>query len=84
MALLDSILPMLFAFGAAAYLGLAIYVSRSSPQSIIGYFLFLIGILIAGTVFTHGTEDLQLYGIGRTLTFLIAITSLVAVHAECR
>ncbi len=72
MALLYSFLPATFALSAAVYLGLAVYVSRSSPQSVIGYFLFLVGILIAGTVFTHGSTDPNFYGIGRTLTFFAA------------
>jgi diguanylate cyclase (GGDEF)-like protein/PAS domain S-box-containing protein len=69
---LDTVLPTVFALSSAIYLGLAVYVARSSPQSIVGYFLFLIGILIAGTVFTYGSADPHLYGIGRTLTFFAA------------
>ena len=32
----EAILPPIFGFAAAIYLGLAVYVSRSSPQSVIG------------------------------------------------
>lgn len=70
--ILESILPTVFALSAAIYLGLAVYVSRSSPASIIGYFMFLIGMLVAGTAFTYGTADPQMYGIGRVLTFFAA------------
>ncbi len=81
---LYSILPTAFAFSAAIYLGLAVYVSRSSPQSIIGYFLFLIGMLVAGTVFTQGSTDPHLYGIGRTLTFFAAGFLPVAFYSIYR
>ena len=55
------------------YLGLAIYVARSSSSkrnnSIIAFFLFLIGVLVAGTAFSFGTQDPNIYGIGRVLSF---------------
>lgn len=72
MEVLQSILPAIFAVSAAVYLALAVYVSRSSPHSLLGYFLFLVGILVAGSVFTQGSNDPHLYGIGRTLTFFAA------------
>ena len=81
---LSSVLPTVFALSSATYLGLAVYVSRSSPQSIIGYFLFLIGMLVAGTVFTYGSTDPHLYGIGRTLTFFAAGFLPVAFYAIYR
>ncbi len=84
MALLYSLLPATFALSAAIYLGLAVYVSRSSPHSIIGYFLFLVGMLIAGTVFTHGSTDPHFYGIGRTLTFFAAGFLPVAFYSIYR
>jgi len=67
--LLESALPMVFAVAATVYLGLAVFVSRSSPQSIIGYFMFLLGILVAGSAFSYGASDPTMYGIGRTLSF---------------
>ena len=81
---LSSVLPTVFALSSATYLGLAVFVSRSSPQSIIGYFLFLIGMLVAGTVFTYGSTDPHLYGIGRTLTFFAAGFLPVAFYAIYR
>jgi len=66
---LESVLPMVFAIAATVYLGLAVFVSRSSPQSIIGFFMFLLGILVAGSAFSYGANDPTMYGIGRTLSF---------------
>lgn len=68
----DLFLRPVFAFAALIYLGLAIHVARSSAQnanSIIAFFLFLIGALVAGTAFSYGTEDINIYGIGRTLSY---------------
>ena len=83
-AVLETALPLLFAVTAAAYLGVAIYVSRSSPGSIIGYFLFLIGLLVAGSAFSYGTSDPQMFGIGRVLTFFAAGFLPVAFYAIYR
>ena len=61
-----------FAIAAIMYLWLAVRVSRSGPQhanNIIGFFLLLIGVLVAGTAFSYGTQDQNIYGIGRVLTF---------------
>lgn len=66
---LEALLTPVFGLSAVLYLGLAVYVSRSSPQSIIGFFLFLIGVMIGGTAFSYGTTDAGLYGIGRVLNF---------------
>ena len=84
MDLLYSILPPLFVTVSAIYLGLASYVSRSSPQSVIGIFLFLIGILIAGTSLSYGTSDPHLYGIGRALSLLAAGFIPVAFYSVYR
>lgn len=65
-------LPMIFALAATIYLGLAVFVSRSSPQSVIGFFLFLLGIMVAGAAFSYGTSDPHLFGIGRVLSFFAA------------
>ncbi len=69
---LESILRPLFAVTSIVYLGLAIRVTRSSPQyanSAVGYMLGLVGVLVAGTVFSFGTTDPNIYGIGRTLSY---------------
>jgi len=71
----ESWLRAVFAVAAVLYLGLAIRVTRSSPQhsnSVIGFFLFLIGVLVAGTAFSYGTQDLNIYGIGRVLSYCSA------------
>ena len=65
-------LPVVFGFAAVLYLWLAVRVSRATqPQSnnAISYFLFLIGAMIAGSAFAFGTDDSNIYGIGRTLSF---------------
>ena len=72
MEALELILRPLFAVAAVIYLGLAIRVSRASSQhanSVIGFFLLLVGVLVAGTAFSYGTQDPNIYQIGRTLTF---------------
>jgi diguanylate cyclase (GGDEF)-like protein/PAS domain S-box-containing protein len=69
---LEIYLRPVFAITALFYLGLSIRVARSSPQntnSIIAFFLFLIGMLVAGTAFSYGTQDPNIYGIGRTLSY---------------
>lgn len=69
---LEIFLRPVFAVAAVFYLGIAIHVGRSSPQnanSVIAFFLFLIGVLVAGTAFSFGTHDPNIYGIGRTLSY---------------
>lgn len=69
---LEPVLRPVFATAALFYLGLSIRVARSSPQnanSIIAFFLFLLGVLVAGTAFSFGTQDPNIYGIGRTLSY---------------
>jgi diguanylate cyclase (GGDEF)-like protein/PAS domain S-box-containing protein len=72
---LITILPAVFGISAVLYLWLAVRVSRASARSsnnAISYFLFLIGMMIAGSGFSYGTADPNIYGIGRTLTFFSA------------
>ncbi len=71
-AMFQSVLPPVFGLSAVLYLGLAAYVSRSAPDSLVAFFLFLIGIMVAGTAFSYGTEDQTLYGVGRSLAFFSA------------
>ena len=68
----EALLPPVFGLAAVLYCGLAVYVSRSSPGNVIGFFLFLIGMMIAGSAFSFGTTDPNLYGIGRVLSFFAA------------
>lgn len=72
MQVLELILRPAFAIAALAFLALAVHVARSSPQhgnSVIGFVLFLVGALVAGNAFSFGTEDPNIYGIGRVLVF---------------
>lgn len=72
---LDLILPSGFGFIAVLYLWLAIKVSRISDgesNNAISYFLFLIGMMIAGSAFAYNATDPGIYGIGRSLTFFSA------------
>jgi diguanylate cyclase (GGDEF)-like protein/PAS domain S-box-containing protein len=57
---------------AVLYLALAVRVARAGPQhrsSVIAFFFFLAGALVAGAAFSYTTNDPSIYGIGRTLTF---------------
>jgi diguanylate cyclase (GGDEF)-like protein/PAS domain S-box-containing protein len=71
-AMLENILPPVFAVATLLYLALAVIVSRSAPTSIIGFFLLAIGAMVAGTAFSFGTTDPNMYGIGRSLSFFAA------------
>jgi diguanylate cyclase (GGDEF)-like protein/PAS domain S-box-containing protein len=69
---LDFVLRPTFAIASVVYMFLAVHVARSSPQhanSVMAFFLFLIGALVAGAGFSYGTEDPNIYGIGRVLVF---------------
>jgi diguanylate cyclase (GGDEF)-like protein/PAS domain S-box-containing protein len=72
---LKLVLPTAFGFAAVIYLWLAVRVSRASSRSAnnaISYFLFLIAAMVAGSAFSVGTADGNMYGIGRTLSFFSA------------
>lgn len=63
------------AVAAAAYAGLAVRVSRASPQfanNSVSFLLFLIAGMLTGSAFSFGATDPNLYGIGRTLSFFSA------------
>lgn len=72
-AVIDLLLPTVFALAACTYLWLAVRVSRATEQSrsrVISYFLFLLGAMVAGSAFAYGATDPQLFAIGRVLSFL--------------
>jgi diguanylate cyclase (GGDEF)-like protein/PAS domain S-box-containing protein len=72
METLELILRPAFGVAALAFLGLAVHVARASPQhgnSVVGFVLFLVGTLVAGSAFSFGTQDPNIYGIGRVLAF---------------
>jgi diguanylate cyclase (GGDEF)-like protein/PAS domain S-box-containing protein len=80
----ETFLPPMFGFAAVLYLGLAVHVSRSSPQSIIGFLLFLMGIMVGGTAFAYGATDLSLFNIGRVLNFFAASFLPIAFYGVYR
>jgi len=80
----ETFLPPIFGLAAVLYLGLAVYVSRSSPQSIIGFVLFLIGTMVAGTAFAYGATDVALFNIGRVMNFFSASFLPVAFYGVYR
>jgi diguanylate cyclase (GGDEF)-like protein/PAS domain S-box-containing protein len=80
----DAFLPPMFGLAAVLYLGLAVHVSRSSPQSIIGFLLFLMGVLIGGTAFAYGATDISLFNIGRVMNFFAASFLPVAFYGVYR
>jgi len=72
---LASFLPLTFGFAGLTYLWLATRVARASAESansVISYFLILIGVMVIGSAFSFGTTDPRYYGIGRVLTFVAA------------
>lgn len=73
--MLSPLVTPFLAIFAVAYAGLAVRVSRSGAQhknNMISFFLFLIAGMIAGSAFSYGTTDANLFGIGRTLGFFSA------------
>ena len=84
MPALETILSPVFAFAAVVYLGLAVYVSRSSPQSVIGFLMFLMGVMVAGTAFAYGATDITLFNIGRVMNFAAAALLPVAFYVVYR
>jgi hypothetical protein len=81
---LETMLPPIFGFAGAIYLGLAVYVSRSSPQSVVGFLMFLMGVMVAGTAFSYGATDITLFNIGRVLNFAAAAFLPVAFYVVYR
>ena len=81
---METILPPIFGLAALIYLGLAVYVSRSSPQSVIGFLMFLMGVMVAGTAFAYGATDLTLFNIGRVFNFSAAALLPVAFYVVYR
>ena len=68
--MLEPFMRPTFAVFAVLYLALAVRVTRSAQHtnSVIAFFLLLIGALVAGTAFSYGTQDPTIYGIGRVLS----------------
>jgi len=73
--MLSPLVTPFLAIFAVAYAGLAVRVSRSGAQhtnNMVSFFLFLIAGMVAGSAFSYGTTDADLFGIGRTLSFFSA------------
>lgn len=84
---LEFLLRPTFAIASAVYILIAVHVARSSPQhanSVIAFFLFLIGALVAGAGFSYGAEDPNIYGIGRVLMFFASGFLPVAFYVVYR
>jgi diguanylate cyclase (GGDEF)-like protein/PAS domain S-box-containing protein len=84
---LDQILPAVFAIATVLYLWLAVQVSRASAEAstnTVSYFLFLIGMMTAGSAFAYNVTDAHIYGIGRTLTFFSAGFLPIALYSIYR
>lgn len=72
-AVIDQMLPTVFALAACIYLWLAVRISRATALSrsrVISYFLFLLGAMVAGSAFAYGATDPRLFAIGRVLSFV--------------
>jgi len=66
---------MTYGIAGLTYLWLATRVSRASAESansVISYFLFLVGVMVIGSAFSYGATDPRYYGVGRVLTFIAA------------
>lgn len=84
---LETILPAVFAVAAVLYLWLAVRVSRAAADAssnTVSYFLFLIGMMIAGSAFAYNATDTHIYGIGRTLTFFSSGFLPIALYSIYR
>jgi diguanylate cyclase (GGDEF)-like protein/PAS domain S-box-containing protein len=83
----DFLLRPTFAIAAIVYLGLAVRVTRSSPQhanNVMAFLLMLVGLMIAGAAFSYGSQDTNIYGIGRVLTFFATGFMSVAFYIMYR
>ena len=87
-ALNDPLLPTVFTVAGVMYLWLAVRIPRDSDRSqarTISYFLFLIAVLVGGSAFSYGTDDPQMYAIGRVMSlsagcFLPVVLYLIYRH----
>jgi diguanylate cyclase (GGDEF)-like protein/PAS domain S-box-containing protein len=69
---LELLLRPTLAVAAVTYLFLAVKVARASAQhayNVMAFFMLLIGILVGGAAFSYGTDDPNIYGIGRVMAF---------------
>lgn len=70
-ALIGQLLPTVFTVAGVLYLWLSVRIPRGGDRAqsrTISYFLFLIAVLVGGSAFSYGTDDLQMYAIGRVMS----------------
>jgi len=75
MSMLSPLVTPFLTIFAVAYAGLAVRVSRTGEQyanNKISFFLFLIAGMVAGSGFSYGATDANLFSVGRTLSFFSA------------
>jgi len=75
MSMLDPLITPLLVIAAAAYAALAVRVARSAPEGApnrVSLFLLLIAGMLAGSAFSYGATDANIYGLGRLLSFTSA------------
>jgi diguanylate cyclase (GGDEF)-like protein/PAS domain S-box-containing protein len=84
---LEIVLRPVFAIAAVVYVLISLRVARSSPQhanSVMAFLLLLIGMLVAGSAFSYGTDDPSMYGVGRVLAFFASGFMPVAFYIVYR
>ena len=70
-AVIEPLLPTVFAVAGVLYLWLAVRIPRGADRSRsrnISYFLFLIALLVGGTALSWGADEPRLYAIGRVMS----------------
>ena len=73
MSMLYPYITPFLAVSALLYIVLAVRVSRSGPHdSLVSIFLLLVGGMLAGSAFSFGATEANLFSIGRTLGFFSA------------
>ena len=80
----ETIWPPVFGLAGVIYLWLSVRVLRSSPQSVIGFLLFLMGLMVAGSAFAYGATDVTLFNVGRVMFFVAAAFLPVAFYVVYR
>ena len=84
---LELLLRPTLAVAAVTYLFLAVKVARSSAQhayNVMAFFMLLIGILVGGAAFSYGTDDPNIYSIGRVMAFFASGFLPVAFYVVYR
>ncbi len=75
LSILEQLLPAFFGIAAIAYVGLAVNMSRSDSRyanSMVTFLLVLFAGMLAGSAFSYGAVDADLFSVGRGLSFSAA------------